>query len=417
MKIRLRHMLAAAFIAIAVIPVLFLGAWVQRTAMTRELAAVSEKHLLLARNITAALDRYAMDVAATFGYLVEICGKIGPPPSIDLAQKIGLNNFSIVGLDGRATFQLNVDDDFGSQFTIETLMLLRSQIGDGATVFSDVMADNEGRPTIYITRSIAPNRIAIGVLDLDYVRQVQKAIVFGRSGHSAIVDRSGNVIAHPRADWQLEMKNIAKVTPVARMMAGESGVTSFFAPAVSKDMITGYTTVPSTGWGVMVPQPLEELEERAGAVKQAALGLIIIGLVTAAIISWLLSGLLVRPLEAVIAAARDISRGNFDSRVPALPAGSPAEFRQLITSFNAMTDDIAALVNERKRAEEALEEAQRIATIGNWRWSIPRDKLNPRPAKYAPVHGVGLDQITHLTQRQLARSQRMSPHFAASLSA
>ena len=90
MKIHLRHMLAVAFTAIAVIPVLFLGVWVEQTAMKKELAAVSEKHLLLAGNITAALDRYAKDVRATFDYLVEIAGeKVLPPSVIDLAHQIG----------------------------------------------------------------------------------------------------------------------------------------------------------------------------------------------------------------------------------------------------------------------------------------------------------------------------------------
>ena len=78
MKIHLRHMLPVAFTVIAVIPVLFLGAWVEQTAMKKELAAVSEKHLLLAGNITAALDRYANDVKATFGYLIEIADEKMP---------------------------------------------------------------------------------------------------------------------------------------------------------------------------------------------------------------------------------------------------------------------------------------------------------------------------------------------------
>ena len=352
-------MLAVAFTVVAVVPMLFLGAWVERTAMKKELAAVSEKHLLLAGNITAALDRYAKDVVATFGYLIEVSGEEALPPSVaGLARQIGLRNFRIIDSEGRVTFELIATGRTDGRIPAEILSRLRPRISDGAAVFSDVMADRKGRPTIFLTRSIGPDRIAIGILDLDYVRQVQKAIAFGRKGHSAIVDRSGNVIAHPRADWQSAMKNLAGVAPVARMMAGESGVTTFFAPAVGKDMVTGYTTVPSTGWGVMVPQPVEELEERAGEVKQAALGLAVIGLAAAAIIGWLLSGLLVRPVEAVILAARGIAGGNLGARVPAPASGSPAEFRELGSAFNAMADDIAALITERKRAEDKLERSQ-----------------------------------------------------------
>ena len=400
MKIHLRHMLAVAFTVIAVIPVLFLGAWVEQTAMKKELAAVSEKHLLLAGNITAALDRYANDVKATFGYLIEIADeKMQPPSVIDLARQIGLNSFSIIDEDGRATFQLKDNPILGARFPAEILKRLRPQISDGPAVFSDVMADGEGQPTIYLTRSIAPDRIAIAVLDLEYVRQVQKAIVFGRKGHSAIVDRSGNVIAHPRSDWQSQIKNIAKVTPVARMMAGETGVTTFFAPAVNKDMISGYTTVPSTGWGVMVPQPLEELEERAGEVQRAALGLIIVGLVTAAIISWLLSGLLVRPVEAVIFAARDIAEGNLESRVPASASISPAEFHELGSAFNAMADVNAALITERKRAEEALRESKQHyqAVVEDQTEMISRHSPDGRRtfvnAAYCRFHGKSREEL------------------------
>ena len=57
---------------------------------------------MLAGNITAALDRYAKDVRATFDYLVEIAGeKVLPPSVIDLAHQIGLRNFCIVDTEGR----------------------------------------------------------------------------------------------------------------------------------------------------------------------------------------------------------------------------------------------------------------------------------------------------------------------------
>jgi len=47
------------------------------------------------------------------------------------------------------------------------------------------------------------------------------------------------------------------------MMRRETGVTTFFSPAAQLDMVSGYSFVPFTGWGVVVPQPLEELEASA----------------------------------------------------------------------------------------------------------------------------------------------------------
>lgn len=68
MKIRLRYTLTATFTVIAIVPVLFLGLWVERAAYLREVSSVEEKHLLLAKNITNALELYSHDAAALFGF-------------------------------------------------------------------------------------------------------------------------------------------------------------------------------------------------------------------------------------------------------------------------------------------------------------------------------------------------------------
>ena len=47
------------------------------------------------------------------------------------------------------------------------------------------------------------------------------------------------------------------------MLARETGTTVFYSPALEADMVTGFTHVPMTGWGVMVPQPVAELRDAA----------------------------------------------------------------------------------------------------------------------------------------------------------
>ena len=358
LKPRLRYLLAAAFIVIATVPLLILGVWVQETAMEKELAAVSEKHLLLAQNLTAALDRYALDAKAGFGFFVESSAdNQASPAKVELARGLGFRHFCIIDDSGRVISCLDITDSFGVQIPAETLSRLRPYIPDTGVAFSDVMADAEGRATVYLIQRLGTGRIALGALGLDYVRKLQKSIAFGRKGHSAIVDGRGNLLAHPNPEWQHQMKNIARVKPVAKMLKGETGVTTFYSPAIKKDMITGYTTVPSTGWGVMVPQPLEELEERAGDVQRVALALIFIGLLVAGVLSWLLSGLLVRPVEAVVQAAREIEGGNLEARVPKRFGFGPTEFGELGSAFNAMARDIATVMIQRKRVEDELRKA------------------------------------------------------------
>lgn len=352
MNFRLRYVLALSFILIAAIPVVLLGSWVEKATLDREMATVSEKHLLLAKNLTGALDRYAEDSKAIFEFLVSDSenGRLTKAGRV-LGTKVGLTGFWVANERGHVSLSWDDTRNLGKAFPASTLERLKSNMSANST-FSDVLSGEGGQATLFLTRQLSADKFALAALNLDFIRKVQKSITFGRMGHSAIVDRNGNLMAHPLPGWQDSMKNISKVKPVALMMGGDTGVTIFYSPAKEKDMITGYATVPSTGWGVMVPQPLEELEARADQVSQMANGLIIIGLMVAGAIGWLLSGLLVRPVDAVINASRDIANGNLQARVPILINGAPAEFQELGSAFNIMANSIATTTRERKQVEE-----------------------------------------------------------------
>ncbi len=355
MALRFRYLLAVAFIAVALIPELFLSAWFQRAAFDNEMAAVREKHLLLASNMTAALERYAKDVEATFEML-SATAVAGLPldSAVELAGQLGLRHFCLIGDDGRIERRLDLNGETATSLDPDVLERLRAR-ADGGRLFGPVVADAAGRPTINLVHRLADGRIAFARLSTDYFIRLQQAIAFGRKGHAAIVDHQGNLLAHPNPDWHASRKNIAKVEPVRRMMRAETGVTTFFSPAMQRDMVSGFTSVPGVGWGVMVPQPIEELEERAAEVQRGALVVMLIGLITAGMVSWLIAGLLMRPIDAVVGAARQIARGCLTARVPAGSRTTPLEFRQLSNGFNAMAERIET---DQKVMRSALSEAQ-----------------------------------------------------------
>ena len=60
--LRLRTLLFLCFGGVVLIPVLMLAIWVSDGAIKKEYSAVQEKHLLVAKNLTSALSRYALDV-------------------------------------------------------------------------------------------------------------------------------------------------------------------------------------------------------------------------------------------------------------------------------------------------------------------------------------------------------------------
>ncbi len=356
MKIRLRYTLTATFTVIAIVPVLFLGLWGERTSYLREVSSVEEKHLLLAKNITNALELYTHDAAALFEFLVE-CGsaQFWPQGTAALAESLDFRHFAIFTPAGTAVMSLHAGGTSEMMLPRGGIAALEPLIAKGGRHFSDVMPDAEGLPTIYLVERLPSGNAAIGAMGVDYVTKLQGQITFGKLGHAAIVDGSGNIIAHPNPEWSRAMKNISQVKPVKQMIEGISGVTEFYSPAVKANMITGYTVVPGVGWGVMVPQPLEELRDKAASARGAQIGIMVGGVIVATLWGWLLSGLLIRPISAVIGAAGKIEKGDLEARVAHFPNVTPREYRELGMAFNNMAGQIQ---DERRLLASAARDAE-----------------------------------------------------------
>ena len=71
MKLGLRVILALAFMVASIVPLSVWAVWVRSAALDREIEEVRDRHLLLARNLSLALERYAQDVSAVFSHVVE----------------------------------------------------------------------------------------------------------------------------------------------------------------------------------------------------------------------------------------------------------------------------------------------------------------------------------------------------------
>jgi len=355
LKIKLRYILTIAFTLVAAVPVLVLGFWIEHTALRKEVDAVWEKHLLLADQTAALLQLYALDVESAFAYFATLDAKAAASGSVALvAHRLGLRHFSIIDDKDRVLTDIRADPMPGKAFDSATITGLMPLMYD-KIAFSPVMADSGGQPTIFLVQRLDEKRIAMAALSTDYLVQLQSTISFGEQGYAAVVDQKGNVIAHPNDAWRTAIKNIAALDPVGRMLEKKRGVTTFYSPAMKEKVVAGYTTVPETGWGVMVAQPYRELVANAEDVKHVALFLVFCGIVAAAMISWIFADRLTRPLDAVRTTARRIAGGKLNSRVPPLPQLTSSDLRELAEDFNEMADRIQ---NDQKTLAAALSRAQ-----------------------------------------------------------
>ncbi|MEL0020494.1 MAG: Cache 3/Cache 2 fusion domain-containing protein [Rickettsiales bacterium] len=361
MKLEFRTTLAFAFFIIATVPVVILALSAEQRWMEKELALVSEKHLLLASNAATALDRYARDSLAVFDYLTSDRERLTSDSGQKLGKAFGFRSIRIVDGNDRIVAKSDFEEAPASLVPSAVLSRIRAR-ANADSVFSEVLKTSDGHPAIFIVRRVFEDELAFGALRLDYFRKLQTNIIFGRKGHAAIVDAKGNIIAHPQPDWQQEGRNISDVKPVAEMLEGKSGVVRFHSPAVGQEMITGYTIIPSTGWGVMVPQPLDELAERASDLRHTALGVILIGLVAVGIIGWVLSGLVSQYLHKFKSALCEYSEGDFATRFSVPPGFLAAALAPVENSLNRVGARVAAEINERQSLELSSGNADRPET-------------------------------------------------------
>lgn len=344
---KLRPLLFMAFIIVSVIPIFFLSYWEQKVSLEKEIDSLEERHLLLAKNLTGALERYAKDVEIAFRLTTDnIANKDNIKNLKDMLSGLDFRHICVLDKDGFIKSQLcvlscpNVDKFPDKIFTELKDTRNQAEMVPGSIIFSGIIANSKGQPSIFLLRVLKGGDLALGELSPQYIVDVQKKVSFGKRGHAAIIDHTGKVIAHPLPNWMEDMFDISKLSVAKKMMAGETGVSRFYSPAMKADMVAGYNVVAKTGWGVMIPQPYSELVEQAGSLRYIAFGVALISALIAILLSWWVSGLLSHPLQKLTKSVHDFSEGKLDFRVEGNSRATPLEILELTESFNHMAEAI-----------------------------------------------------------------------------
>ena len=364
----LQTLLLCFFVGISLIPLSFLGVWVYNSALTTTEQAVVEKHQLIAKNISDELAGYAADLDALFKARSQ--GK--PKPFTDegkmLMRSKHIQAFAFAKDD--AVMYCMGDESWLPKAGIGELSYERkvAWLRPEKTRISPVLINSQGKPTVYLLRVNRDRYLTIAAVSTDYFMQVQQRISFGESGHAAIVDHKGNVLAHPLSQWEQNARNLTELEPIARMQENSEGIARFFSPAMKAEMIAGYAIVPRIGWGVMIPQRYGEVRAQARQTKHVAMAVSLLGIGLAVTLSWQLTRYILRPIQLVIQAAKKLESGQPSAPlIGALPASHsghyhrlpnlyhrlPKEFVNLLTAFDTMAAEVSSV---RTTLEQRVEE-------------------------------------------------------------
>ncbi len=341
---KLRHLFVITCCLLTLIPMSLFWVWPYSKALEFEMLDVRQQHLVIAQNLSATFERYYQDVTGIFTIL-------------DSKPESQLNSNKFKRL--LTSYNFSMVAEFDNEGNLTSCLFYKQrqcpQRLDGEVyrlMLETSNSDNVSLSTVTIDKTYSDTPILLvvqkysdhyllGYLTTQYFVDMGKRVSFGAKGHAAIVDQAGNVLAHPLSSWIEARKNISAVSTVQKMLAGKTGVEEFYSPALKGDMIAGYTFVPNAGWGVMVPQPLEELRAKAEHIDETAVLVMLFGVALALLITIPISFSLVKPLESLLTTIKRIENGSQTVDVDfKTSCVMPKEIREIKNSFSSMMEKI-----------------------------------------------------------------------------
>jgi signal transduction histidine kinase len=341
------------------VPVVTFWLWPHSAALNKEINEVKERHLLIARQVAQTLSSYNADVTLALRTFAPRIAQGEANEALKIFEHLHFRHLCVAERQSwRVVRSFLIESVPCPEFIPEGLRPLFVKLAEGeGGVLSNIRTPKGGAPRLFSAVN-AGDLIIVAAITNGFFRETQSQIVFGKRGHAAIVDADGRLMAHPDPTWTQEARNVSKVEPVSRSIAGESGVTTFFSPSLKTEMIAGFQNVADTGWGVIVPQPISELRATAAEITRDSLLVLFAGLLLSTVIAAVTATIIARQITDVDRATRNIGTGDRASRLDVAQNVLPLlEIQQLKRSFNRMADRIESAsqleVSLREKAEQA----------------------------------------------------------------
>jgi diguanylate cyclase (GGDEF)-like protein len=369
-------------VLVAVLPISILGYYIYHSAWQNSWREIREKHQLLAQNLAVPLSTYVNDhrsMLAMTAHTITLMGDKANQGTLDLLQQ-GLTTMqgfkSLIQLDMSghviayvAQGNKTLNNTPNLEKFAEEKCYIKTRETRGWNMSPVKPNPLTGEPTIFMGQPILDSQgkeqgVLLGELRMDYLEAIRAQVKFGKKGHSAIVDQTGHVIAHPNGAWMKEIRDISDWPIVQQMMAGKTGVTKFYSPFIKANMVAGYAAVPGIGWGIMVPQPESEVAAQVNELMRSHLIWASIGVLLAIALAGLLSRWIIRPLDSLASASRQLLQDGSLGNLPEVRSNSPKEIRDLsgvlrslIASLQRSRDEVHELnTSLQQRVDEATQQ-------------------------------------------------------------
>ncbi|MCB1907500.1 MAG: EAL domain-containing protein [Rhodocyclaceae bacterium] len=302
--------------------------------------------------------------------LTRLAEHLPPPAASDEVEQLlraaVLSNLSfealyLAGADNRVIAGIiSGDDQPGSASELRDLDVsgwehVQSARSYGEAVWSDThLSALVGRITVAIAVPVG-QQVLVGEIGLHRLSEFAQRV--SASGHLlvVIVDRRGQVVAHPDPAMGLQQVNLSHLSVVRDGRAGNRDSHGF--EMGGKRYQGTASRVEGPGWVAIVAQPSDHSQ---GQIDRAS-AVIVLAVMAIGLLSWTLASRLSRhlgePLDALVGHAVKVSQGDYDLAPPSTP------WPELDRLGDAMRRMVTSIVS-RERALAATEDRYRALVDG-----------------------------------------------------
>ncbi|WP_073027666.1 methyl-accepting chemotaxis protein [Lutispora thermophila] len=239
--------------------------------------------------------------------------------------------------------QLKISEDaFNTGFS--TRDWYEGAVSTKATYVSEAyVSASIGKPVIAISTPIMDSSnnitgIYIGALTLDKLSQITKKLQFGKTGEAYIVDKNGNLVAHPNDEFfkDTTLKNIKDNEIVASALNGIDGekVSLYNDNLTNTKVYASYKQIPGTNWYIICKQSENEVLASVNTLIANIILFICLIVIIGACITYFVIRLLVKRIECI----SDISKRISDNDLVL-----SAEQQKAMQKYSRGKDEIATL--------------------------------------------------------------------------
>ena len=365
--ISLRTKLIIAMAGMALIPLFFTNLISLRTAQQSIMKIVFERNRNFAENIASDIDqmfaekirlmKIAVDSADIKSMDAErLVQALRPIPvhhsELLMAIVLAPNGDLLARSDGK---QIKANYSDREYFHTATRT--------GVTTISDVLVSKTtGNLDIGIAEPIKNSDqtlrgiLVIGVALQKIIDRIAETRI-GTTGYAYVVNKNGKVLMHPDHNLVEQATDFSGLAPVQAALSGKTGWVEY--ELYGRKALAGYSYVPTTGWGLIVQQPLDEAMIAATTLRNTNIIIMLVTVLIAIVIVFALAGVLFKPIALLTAAAGKVAGGDLTVQAS---FQSSDEIGALAAAFNNMTTQLRA---RDKALQQSQEEYRQIVDTSN----------------------------------------------------